>query len=149
LIILLAVVALLVLAGLFCAIEVAFLYASRARLHQKAREGSKRARIVLDLLKQPDMLLATLVLVLNTITIFSSALTTALLVSWFGDAGVAYATIIMAVAVFLFSEALPKSLGTRYPEGIALRFARPVDVLYNLLLPLTRGVRAFNSGILG
>jgi Mg2+/Co2+ transporter CorB len=146
--ILIAVVALLILAGLFCAIEVAFLYASRARLHQKAREGSKRARTVLDLLQQPDMLLATLVLVLNTITILCSALTTALLVKWFGDAGVIYATILMAVAVFLFSEALPKSLGTRYPEAIALRFARPVALLYALLLPLTRGVRIFNTGIL-
>ncbi|HEX2859696.1 MAG TPA: CNNM domain-containing protein [Alphaproteobacteria bacterium] len=148
LVVLIVVVFLLILVGVFCAIEVAFLYASRARLHQQARDGSKRARIVLDLLKQPDMLLATLVLVLNTIMILSSALTTAMLVKMFGEAGVAYATVIMAVATCIFTEVLPKSLGTRFPEAIALRFARPILVLYKVLMPLTLALRGINVGIL-
>jgi Mg2+/Co2+ transporter CorB len=148
LLILPAVLAMLLLAAVFCAVEVAFLYASRARLHQLARQGNPRAKLALELLQRPDVLLATLVLVMNTINIGGSALTTALLVRLFGGAGVAYATIIMAVAVFLFSEALPKTLGTRFPEAIALAFAHPTAWLEKLLAPVVLPVRAFNHALM-
>ena len=38
----------------------------------------------------------------------------------FGDAGVAYATIIMTVLVLVFAEVLPKTYALRHPDGTAL-----------------------------
>jgi Mg2+/Co2+ transporter CorB len=147
-IVLSSVIALLVIFALFCAAEIAMLSASKARLNEAARAGDKRALTALDLLKNPDELLASIVVIMNTLNVASSALTTGLLISLFGQVGVAYATIIMSIAVLIFAEALPKSLGSRYPENLALKSAFILALVVRVLRPITRAIAWLNKGIL-
>mgnify|MGYP003693893699 CR=1 FL=1 len=44
----------------------------------------------------------------------------ALLLNWFGDVGVLYATVIMTVVVVVFAEVLPKTVAINAPDRIAL-----------------------------
>lgn len=142
------VTALLIISALFCAAEIALLSASRVRLHEAARGGDKRALAALDLLKNPETLLSSIVVVMNTINVASSALTTGLMVELFGPVGVAYATLLMSIAVLMFAEALPKSLGSQYPEALALHSAPPLAWLVRALQPVTRAISGFNRAVL-
>ena len=56
----------------------------------------------------------------NVATIVSSSLATGLLLSWFGDIGVIYASVAMTVLVILFCELLPKTAAINTPDRYAL-----------------------------
>lgn len=142
------IVVLLVISALFCAAEIALISSSKAQLHQAARKGNKRALVALTLLKQPDQLLATILIIMTVVPVASSALATSLMVRLFGPVGVAYATAGTGLAILLLAEALPKALGTRYPEKITLSVARPMAFVVKLLSPFTWAIKMFNNGVL-
>jgi Mg2+/Co2+ transporter CorB len=84
----------------------------------------------------------------NVANIFASALTTGLLLSWFGDIGVYYATAIMTALTVVFTEVLPKTLAINAPDRIALFVARPISIVVRLLGPMLVGIEAVVRGIL-
>lgn len=128
--------------------ETAFLSVSRARLHQRARHGEKRAITALNLVTHPEPMLTTALLV-NTLTnILSSALATSYLVDRFGEVGVAYATVVVTIVVLLFGEAIPKTLGARFSEPIAIAFAPAYAFLVTLFTPVIWIVKALNRGVM-
>ncbi|MCA3244634.1 MAG: DUF21 domain-containing protein [Alphaproteobacteria bacterium] len=145
---LLIIVALLLLAAVFCAAETAMLSASKARLYQRAREGNARAAQVLELLKHPEQLLATILIILTLVPVITSALTASVLDSHFGPLGIMVATVVLAVAILLLGEAFPKALGTRYPDQLALGLGPLVVTTVRLLLPITNAIRSLNSALL-
>ena len=49
-----------------------------------------------------------------------------MLLAWFGNAGVIYATVVMTIVVVVFSEILPKTAAFNAPDRIAL-VGRPAD----------------------
>ncbi|PZP40336.1 MAG: hypothetical protein DI585_01285 [Pseudomonas fluorescens] len=142
------IVVLLTISAVFCASEIAMLSSSKAQLHQAARKGNKRALVALTLLKQPDQVLATILIVMTIIPVASSALATNLLVQLFGPVGVAYATVGIGLIILLLAEALPKALGTKYPESITLSVAVPFSWLTKILSPATWAIKMFNTGML-
>lgn len=139
---------LLLFSAVLCATEIAMVSASKAQLHQAARQGNKRALRALALLKHPDQVLATILIVMTLVPVASSALTTILLVDVFGPVGVAYATVGLAVVILLVAEALPKAIGTRYPEAITLAMVTPMGWLVRALSPLTWAIKHFNTAML-
>ena len=143
----------LVFSALFSAAETAFLSVSKARLNLLARQPdprrSRRALAALTLLKTPEQILSTIVLANNAINIVSSTLTTAVMVELVGPVGVAYATAVMAGAIILLCEALPKAIGAQYPLPITLAATAPLRALMLAFMPLLWLIRQFNNGVLG
>lgn len=115
---------LIVLSFLFSGTETGMTAASRARLHTLERGGNKRASLVNRLITRRDRLVGALLIGNNLVNILASALATSLFLTLFGEAGVAYATIVMTVMLVIFSEILPKSWALARPEQFAL-FASP------------------------
>src|SRR5205085_11735861 len=76
----------------------------------------------------------------NAVNIAASSLATGVLLNWFGEVGVAYATLIMTVLIVVFAEVLPKTAAFNAPERIALAVARPMDWTVRLLTPILIGV---------
>lgn len=142
------ILALLLLAAIFCAAETAMLSASKARLYQRAREGNARAAQVLELLKHPEQLLATILIILTLVPVITSALTASVLDSHFGTLGIMLATALLAVLILLLGEAFPKALGTRYPDQLALALGPMVAATVRTLLPITNAIKFINSGLL-
>ena len=56
----------------------------------------------------------------NAANIAGSTLATGLFLSWFGDVGVVYATVVMTLLVVVFCEVLPKTAAFNAPDRIAL-----------------------------
>jgi Mg2+/Co2+ transporter CorB len=138
--ILLSVVVLLVLSAFFSGSETALTAVSRARMHALEQEGNSRARLVNRLLASPERIIGTVLVGNNLVNILASALTTSLLISWFGEVGVAYATIAMTIVVVIFSEVLPKTYALAYSDKFALAVAPTMRVLIVLFRPFTTAI---------
>ena len=137
---LIAVLVLLLLSAFFSGSETALTAASRARMHALELEGNERARKVNKLLAAPERIIGTVLLGNNLVNIFASALATSVLIRFFGDVGVAYATLAMTALIVIFSEVLPKTYALAFPDRISLAVAPVMQALIVLLRPLTMAV---------
>ena len=138
----LCILALLVLSGFFSGSETALTAASKSYMHQLEREGSRRARLVTNLLMVRERLIATILLGNNLVNILASALATSLLIEMFGETGVIYATVIMTILVLIFAEILPKTYALLHTNSMALAVAPLMSPLTKVLRPLTALIQA-------
>ena len=143
-----AIVALLVLSAFFSGSETALTAASRARMHQLAKTGNRRADLVSQLIQARERLIGTLLLGNNLVNILASSLATSLLITLFGDAGVAYATLIMTLLVLIFSEVLPKTWAIGDPDRFALAVAPVVRICVAVFGPMIKGIELFVQALL-
>ncbi|MEX2650613.1 MAG: HlyC/CorC family transporter [Alphaproteobacteria bacterium] len=138
-----AIVVLLVFSAYFSGSETALTAASRARLHHLEIEGNQRAALAYKLMGERERLIGTILVGNNLVNISSSALATSALIRLFGDAGVAYATIIMTLMIVIYGEILPKSYAIRNADRLAMRVAPTMRVLMAVMRPVTGALHVF------
>ena len=148
LITILAIVALLFLSAFFSGSETALTAASRPRMHTLERQGQHRAVLVNALLDRKDRLIGAILLGNNLVNILASALATSLLIGLFGDAGVAYATLVMTLLVLIFAEVLPKTYAIHHADRAALTVSPVLNVFVLVLSPVTRAIQWIVRGTL-
>jgi len=136
------VIACLLLSAFFAGSETALTASSRASMARLEKHGNKAAAIVNRLLESRERLIGALLLGNNAVNIAASALTTGILLAWFGSAGVLYATIVMTAVVVVFSEVLPKTAAFNAPDRIALIVAKPMQWVVRLLGPVLISIEA-------
>src|SRR6266850_2967836 len=132
----------LLLSAFFSGSETALTASSRATMHRLEMHGNRRAAIVNRLLDARERMIGALLFGNNAANIAASALATGVLLAWFGDVGVIYATVVMTVVVVVFAEVLPKTAAFNAPDRFALMVARPVDWTVRLFSPVLAGVGA-------
>jgi Mg2+/Co2+ transporter CorB len=135
-----AIFGLLFLSAFFSGTETAMTATSRARIHELARRGDRKARILEKLVSMPERLIGAILLGNNLVNILASALATSLFVKLFGDAGVVYATLVMTALVLVFGEVLPKTYSIINPDKVALAVSPVIKVLVAILAPIVMGV---------
>ncbi len=133
-----AIVVLLFLSGFFSGSETALTAASKAQIHRLAKTGNDRAKTVDELTERKDRLIGTILIGNNLVNILASALATSLLITLFGDKGVAYATVIMTALVVIFSEVLPKTYAIHNANRLALGVAPILKPMVTVLAPTVR-----------
>ncbi len=142
-----AIIILLFLSAFFSGSETALTAASRPLMHQLTQSGDKRAGIVTRLLERQERLIGTILLGNNLVNILASALATSVLLSLFGNVGIAYATIAMTLLVLVFAEILPKTYAFRNANEVARAVAPVVDTLVMVLKPVTAAINLMVRGI--
>jgi magnesium and cobalt exporter, CNNM family len=125
----------LLLSAFFAGSETALTASSRARMHRLEKQGNQRAAIVNRLLEGRARLIGALLFGNNAVNIAASSLATGVLLSWFGEVGVVYATVVMTLLVVVFAEVLPKTAAFNAPDRLALVVAAPVQWTVRLLAP--------------
>ncbi len=144
----LAIMALLGLSFFFSGSETALTAASRARMHQLAKNGSSRAGLVEKLTTERERLIGAILLGNNVVNILASTLAASVLIRIFGEAGIAYATIVMTAMVVIFSEVLPKTLALMRPDGFAMFVAPAIRLIVTVFAPITGAVQLLVNSIL-
>ena len=104
--------------------------------------GTSAPPVVNRLLASRERLLGALLFGNNAVNIAASSLATGVLLAWFGNAGVVYATVAMTIVVVVFSEILPKTAAFNAPDRIALAVARPLNVFVKFFGPVLMAVEA-------
>ena len=136
-----AIIGLLVISAFFSGSETALTAASKARMHALEQDGNRRARIVNYLLSIRERLIGAILLGNSLANIAASALATSLFLNVFGEAGVAYATLVMTVLVVLFAEVLPKTYAIVNADRMAVFVAPAVRFVVALLAPVTAAMQ--------
>jgi len=135
-----AIVICLLVSAFFAGSETALTASSRAAMLRLERQGSRDAGIVTRLLATRERLLGAILLGNNLTNVAASTLATGLLLTFFGKAGVIYATLAMTVLIFVACEVLPKTAAFNMPDRMALAVAQPIDRMVRLLLPILKAV---------
>src|SRR6266545_4427137 len=120
----------------FNGIESGLLSIDPVRLRQNVKRRVPAALRLNRLLKHPERLLATVLLVTNAADIVALLLLTSQLFRWYGYAGFLFALVI-ALPVYLFVlSVLPKSLFRRFPFRALVRLAGVLEFTSILFSPL-------------
>lgn len=141
-------VVLLLLSAFFSGSETALMSLNRYRLRHKAREGHRGAKLAEQLLQRPDRLLGLILLGNNLANFSAAALVAVIAFKIGGQPAVALGTLLLTLAVLIFSETAPKTLAALHPE----RLAFPAAIIYYPLLKLTYPIvwltNAASNGVL-
>jgi Mg2+/Co2+ transporter CorB len=139
--ILTAIAVLLLLSAFFNGSETALTAVSRARMHALEQEGNSRARLVNNLLKEPERLIGVVLLGNTLVDILAASLASGLAVILIGPAGVAYATAVMTILIVIFAAVLPKTYAFAFADRLALFVAPLMRVMIAVLNPATRAIQ--------
>jgi Mg2+/Co2+ transporter CorB len=136
-----AIALLLLLSAFFNGSETALTAVSRARMHALEQEGNSRARLVNQLLKEPERLIGVVLLGNTLVDILAASLASGLAVILIGPAGVAYATAVMTILIVIFSAVLPKTYAFAFADRLALFVAPLMRIMIVVLNPATRTIQ--------
>jgi Mg2+/Co2+ transporter CorB len=121
---------------------------NRYRIKSLADSGHRSARLVLRLLESPDRLLGTILFGNNVANIAASTLATVIGLRLYGDAGLAYAPLLLVFIVLIFAEVAPKTLAAINPERIAFPASWVLAFLQEIFSPFVWLVKIFSNGFL-
>ena len=125
-----------IISFLFSGIEAGLLALNPVRLRHRAKGGDRGAQRLQKMLKQPERLFITVLLVTNAADIIALIILTHELVIRWGWIGYPIAVAI-ALPVYLFLlGVLPKSLFRRFPLRAVVRLSGLLEVITELLTPL-------------
>jgi Mg2+/Co2+ transporter CorB len=145
---LVAIIICLLLSFFFSSSETAMTASSRAGMLRLEKGGNPRAATINRLLLSRERLIGAILLGNNAVNIAASSFATGILLAWFGDVGVVYATIVMTLVVVIFTEVLPKTIAINAPERVALSVARPMAIVVRLFGPVTMSIEMLVRGLL-
>lgn len=137
-----AIAVLLLLSAFFSGSETALTAARRSRIHQLEMAGDKRANLAARLISRREGLIGAILLGNNAVNILASALAAGLMIRYVGDAGIAYATVVMTVLVVIFAEVMPKTYAIREADRMALSVAPILRPMVAALAPITQAIQA-------
>lgn len=143
----LLIVFLLLCAAYFAAAETAYASVSRMRIKTKADKGDQRAETALEILDQFEKAITTILIGNNIVHLATASVATLIATRRWGLSAVAISTVITTMVVFFAGEMLPKSIGKRYSERIALALAPPLRFLMRVFSPISSLLTLIGSGV--
>jgi CBS domain containing-hemolysin-like protein len=136
LIILVVMILLLLLKGFFSGSEIALVNSDKLKLHHKANQGHRGARMVLKLFQTPDVALGTTLVGTNISTIVLTTVGTMLMIRYFGAAGDLYAVLLFTPLFLILGEVVPKSVYQQKSDDIAPIVVYPLRFFTALFYPV-------------
>ena len=124
----------LVLSAFFSGAETALFSLSRSSLAEMEK-GSGRQRRLAALMKNPRMLLVTILFGNLLVNIANTSMVTVLSIRIFGDKGIGFAMVAMAFLILVVGEITPKSIAMKHSATIAPAIAPVLKFFMVLFTP--------------
>ena len=144
----LSVIGLLALSAFFSSSETAMMAVNKIRVRNLADAGLSSAQTLMKVLDNQPKMLSAILIGNNIVNISASSLATILVTRAFGDMYVGVGTGILTLLVLIFGEITPKTSATLYSETMALRFAKPIYMIMQVLTPVIFIVDKLSQGVL-
>ena len=145
--IIILVLLMIVVEGFFSGSELALLSADKLGLRKKSKQGDFGAGLALRLLKNPDRILSSTLLMTNTCVMTISVLLTLEFRRLKGDHGNAYAVVVGSLLVIIFGELIPKFIYRKLSPTMAPRVAIPIFYTQKILSPVIHLISIYTSQI--
>ncbi len=117
--------------------EAALFSAPALKVRQHAQLGRPAALALLKIRRNMARPIATIVVLNNIANIVGSIVVATVAARMLGDRWLGLVSGVLTLAIIVAGEIVPKTLGERYAEPVALAMARPVALLTVLFAPLT------------
>jgi len=127
---------LVVLAAFLAAAETALVRIPRVRLEVAAEKGDRPAARVLRLVHDLPRVLNAVLLTVLLVQVGAATIAGVVAERHFGNTGVTIASVLLTVVMFIYTEAIPKTVAVRHPLAIARLVAIPVAALAFATRPL-------------
>ena len=144
----LIVIGLLGLSAFFSSSETAMMAVNKIRVRNLADAGLSSAVILVKVLDNQSKMLSAILIGNNIVNISASSLMTVVVTDAFGSAYIGAATGVLTLLVLIFGEITPKTSATLYSETMALKFAKPIYLLMQVLTPVIFIVDKLSLGVL-
>jgi putative hemolysin len=129
-------VLLLLLKGFFSGSEIALVNSDKLKLHHKANQGHRGAKLVIRMFKTPELLLGTTLVGTNISTVILATLGTMMMIGAFGELGDLYAVLLFTPLFLIFGEIVPKSVYQQKSNELAPVVIFPLRVFSILFYPV-------------
>ncbi len=131
------IVAILVsLSAFFSSAETAFISVNRIKMLHLSEKGNKSARIIHEELQHPEKFITTILVGNNIVNVAASVLVTAIVLKYFGNAGIAIATGLMTIVILIFGEIVPKTFAAKHADTYSLKIAKLLLLLTRIMYPV-------------
>lgn len=136
------IMALLLVAAITAGSEISIIAVSRIKLKKLSAEGSRTAKIILNILETPERFFSAILVTNNVVNSLIAVIVAAILIRLIGDRGVLGVVVATVVSAFLIivCEATAKTIAARYSEKMAFALARPVQWLIRISAPIVWGL---------
>jgi len=131
-----ALVGMVLVAAFLAAAETALLRVPRVRLEVAAERGDRAAARLLSLERDLPRVLNAVLLSVLLVQVGAATIAGVVAERHFGNTGVTIASVLLTVVMFVYTEAIPKTLAVRHPVAIARFVALPVAALAFVTRPL-------------
>lgn len=130
---------LLFLAAFTAASEIAMIATSKIKLRRRLVEGSRTAKIILNILETPEKFFSTILAANNIAGALIASLVTAILIRFIGEGGstIVYATIIVSFLIIV-SEVVAKTFAARNADSLSSYLAGPVRLFIMFFSPIVK-----------
>ncbi len=116
-------------AAVLAAAEVTLIRIRRAEVVVSAEEGDTRSTALLRLLDDLPATLNSVLLVVLLLQVGAATISGVLAARWFGALGVTASSVVLTFVLFVYGEAIPKTLAVRSPLRYARRLTRVLRVV--------------------
>jgi len=130
------IILLIILSGIFAAVETAFSCCNRNRINTNADNGDKKAIKVKKILDKQENGIIAILIAINIAHVVLSVISTLLFIKLIGENGSWVSTIVMTIIVFIFSETLPKTIAKDNADSMVLRLTGLLNFLIVIFYPL-------------
>ncbi|MDC4204520.1 MAG: hemolysin family protein [Candidatus Manganitrophus sp.] len=146
------IIILILINAFFSAAEIAVITARKSNIKSLSEKGNTRAGILYHLQSEPERFLATVQIGVTLVGSAAAAVGGVVavesirpffekipLLNRFSEAAsIAVVVLVISYLTLILGELVPKSLSLKYPEQIALAFAKPLDLMARVLGPFVR-----------
>jgi len=120
---------------------------NRYRLKHLAKKKHKGAMRAAELLDRPDRLIGVILIGNNLVNNFAAALTTVIAIRLYGEGAIALASVLLTLAVLIFSEVTPKTIAALHPEKVAFPASLILKPLLFVLYPAVWLVNSVSNAL--
>ncbi|MEA1868594.1 MAG: CNNM domain-containing protein [Euryarchaeota archaeon] len=129
---------LLLLSGIFSASETALIGIGKIKARILLKHGVKGAEDVDKLVRDPESVLTSVLILNNVVNIAASAVATSISIEIFGPThGVVIAIVAMTLLILTFSEIIPKTIAVHQAERISILISKPLQIMASIFQPIT------------
>ncbi len=141
-------VLLVLFSAFFSSAETSLLSLNSIRLNHKAKKGSKRAKLLLAILKNPDKFFATILIGNNIVNIAAASISTIFFSKLFLNDDrmiLVFSTVFTTLIVLIFAEIIPKSYAYRHGDKLSSLYALPIRFFSILFYPFAKFFAVLSS----
>src|SRR5688572_18611696 len=120
----------------FSGAEIALFAANKLALHQNAEQGSRTAKLILQMLDEPEGMLGSSLVMHNLVVVTGTSLATAVFVSWLGHRGEWAALVVMTSLVLTVGEIFPRAIFQHFADRLAGVVILPLRIVFYACYPV-------------